>query len=366
MIDLFKVYFRIIVQKKILLFLSSAVLIMIMSFSIQTIQKPSRPKVIIYGGDTVQTNEIIKKYLILNNDVIVSNDDSEYKKCMIENECNIGIKVFKNIDTSFKPSNISDYYRAEILNNDNNSIPVLYDLDTLSSDLNLLVKTSSSNIELIKKIEQYENKIAENFNSQVSSNVSYTPAIISSFNFILVIIILVILNVFAKHKADKINNRIILGKISENEYILNMIYVSNTFFLLSLTLLILYAKIIFKLDTREFNLNTNIIISEFLFFNSILMSFIYLYKKTTKFESFSAIIAITLIPLFMLGGYFWPISIMPETLQKISYCLPTSWSNMYVQNQTKEIFLIMELVLVLLLVVLNLNFFKNKKKHLIN
>ena len=143
MLNLFMIYFKLITKNKVILFVSTFVLIMIMSFTIQTISEPPRPKIIVYQEVNTKIGEIFNDYLSLNNDVISTNDKSFYEKCLIENECNVGINIKNDIDLSISNSNISDYYRTEVLKNDNYSIPILYDLDTLLSDL-IFFATSSA------------------------------------------------------------------------------------------------------------------------------------------------------------------------------------------------------------------------------
>lgn len=79
-------------------------------------------------------------------------------------------------------------------------------------------------------------------------------------------------------------------------------------------------------------------------------------KKTSNFGSFSSFIT---IPLCMLGGCFWSIDMMPQSLQYISSLLPTTWAvkaidSIVIQNynllQVKEnIFIMLMFIIVFLL-----------------
>lgn len=300
----------------------------------------------------------LQEYLEKGADVRRTKSQQEYQNCLTSGECNVGLQLIKEFDMNIEEDNIDTYIKINSVKQDNYSIPVLFDLDTLFSALLYNADSSNSNDEFNKRFEDYIRTFTLNYSEiKEDSRRDLTGLLLSSINFIAILIIIISMNIFAKHKNHKIFNRILISGVSNIQYIANIIICLNIILSTFLILITLYVKFILNLDHGYFHMSLKYYMVEMLFFNSILLIFLNIFIRTQKTNSFLGLIPIILVPISMLGGYFWPFQIMPEYLKKIGYLLPTSWSNLYLQNQMGVIsmlFMIIFMGIMLLLMAVKL------------
>lgn len=334
MIALIKTYLRIILTNKIIILFLTVIPLMILFFSYSTTVTQTEPSVVILENDNQKTSDIISKYLEKNSKVTVAKDETSYKVCLTSGNCNVGVKVLKDFDLNLNKDNISDYIALDSVTQDNYSIPVLFDLDTFFSYIIYNVKTSTTNDEIYQRFSVYIQNFDKYYQkAETKSTIDLTGYLLSSINFVAILIIIIIMNIFSKHKNHKIFDRISLLGVSKTNYTVSIVICLNVVLMLFLVLVNLYACKLLGLGSDVFKMTTNYYLVEMLFFNAILTIFINIFLRTKNANNFLAIIPIVLVPISMLGGYFWPFKIMPEYLQEIGYLLPTSWSNLYLQNQ---------------------------------
>ena len=140
-------------------------------------------------------------------------------------------------------------------------------------------------------------------------------------------------NIILKDYQERVILRILCSPISKQSYILQSILSIFSITFLQLIFFVLLCSYAFRLT---FGTNILIVISvlsicSFMFVAFAVM-FISIVNDMRKLASLNSMV-VTITIMCMLGGCYWPLSIMPKFLQKIALFFPTT----YAVNLTKNV-----------------------------
>ncbi|MGH4123044.1 MAG: ABC transporter permease [Clostridium sp.] len=127
-----------------------------------------------------------------------------------------------------------------------------------------------------------------------------------------------------KEKRDGTYQRICASPVSSKQYILGNVIVN-------LFIVFIQITIVLFLTTKVLNYNTHIPAMQLLI---ILMSFgivavamgLLIVVCSNSTGSASSLSTLIVTPTCMLGGCFWPVSVMPPFMQRLSDFIPQSWA----------------------------------------
>ncbi len=117
--------------------------------------------------------------------------------------------------------------------------------------------------------------------------------------------------------------RVLISPISLKSYMLQKILCFLVLFLVMITFALLSFRFLFEIYLGPSPVNLFIVLAVFALL-CIAMS-VALASLTRTSQQLGTAATLTIMPLSMLGGLFWPREIMPEILQDIGQFLPTTW-----------------------------------------
>jgi ABC-2 type transport system permease protein len=130
-------------------------------------------------------------------------------------------------------------------------------------------------------------------------------------------------SMLVEDKKKKLFFRIFTGPVTTRRYMLNNIISFYLVMIIQIAVLMLAMFGIYGMFYGESLLNMMIVFAVFGLLAVSFGVFIGTYSKTPSVASTMS--SIIIVPLSMLGGFFWDIQLMPDFLQRISSFLPTSW-----------------------------------------
>lgn len=127
-----------------------------------------------------------------------------------------------------------------------------------------------------------------------------------------------------KDRKTKIFQRILTSPLSLGQYMMENILSFALLILLQIGLILLIVTGIFRVPMGPSWIN--LLVMLFLFGLSSIslgISMVSLGKDQHRMTTLTTLLA---TPMLMLGGVFWPVEIMPETLQNIGMFIPVTWA----------------------------------------
>lgn len=160
------------------------------------------------------------------------------------------------------------------------------------------------------------------------------------------------LSTIIKDRNDKVYKKVLLTSTSSNEYILGQ--------LLWNSILLLVQSIILIVFIRIFNIKIGIEINKFLYLLIItgilaIAIGVFIISLCNNENQISIISTLIIFPSSMLSGSFWPIDIMNDTLQKVSFIFPQRYILRLVdllQNNSKILEIVLTTTLIILMSIL--------------
>lgn len=279
---------------------------------------------------------------------VVDNDNTEYTRKMVESlDKSMGIHYLK--DGEIKPSIIDskfDYiikidkgFTQDIMSGKNVDIKG-YDLNeaelsfTVRMYLNNYINVSKDiaaasdgdEKNFYKGMNKYNRGLISANYSDIEINTDKKSATSASIGFIIMSILFLatsIPSILMQDKMTKVYYRIFSTPIPNKKYmlmnILSFLCILSTQIIIILSLM----RIIFHADFGASMFNMFVIL--FVFSIVSISLGICMAGLSKNFSQFWAMSTFINTPLLMLGGCYWPWDILPESMKKISYFLPTTW-----------------------------------------
>ena len=243
-----------------------------------------------------------------------------------------------------------------------------YDIGSIVNNLSVVAKASDGDIDKIKDIINSSNDSSYNIEKIMLSDNYFSNKVILYSSGFLTIFILSFSIIF----AEKINDdrrsgmirRIELSNTSFKSYIVSIFLIGLILMLIE-SILIYIGFIILKIKISFSTLHYILAIFSFGVLSisfSLFIAYIFVEDMTI-----ATVVNIFNMPLAMLSGVMWPVSIMPEFMQKLAKFFPQNWlltsisalqsadiNNYYIQI-TKILFLS--------IIFIFLSIFFNKKCH---
>lgn len=127
-----------------------------------------------------------------------------------------------------------------------------------------------------------------------------------------------------KDRKTKIFQRILTSPLSIKRYMLENILSFALLVFLQIAMILLIVAGVFRVPMGPSLINLLVVLFLFgLSSISLGISMVSLGKDQHKMTTLTTMLA---TPMLMLGGVFWPVEIMPETLQNIGMFIPVTWA----------------------------------------
>ncbi len=201
-----------------------------------------------------------------------------------------------------------------------------YDIGSIVNNLSVVAKASGGNIDKIKDIINSSNDSSYNIKKIMLSDNYFSNKIILYSSGFLTIFILSFSIIF----AEKINddrrsgmiNRIELSNTNFKSYIVSIFLIGLILMLIE-SILIYIGFIILKIKISFSTLHYILAIFSF---GVLAISFsLFIASIFVEDMAIATVVNIFNMPLAMLSGVMWPVSIMPEFMQKLAKFFPQNW-----------------------------------------
>lgn len=127
-----------------------------------------------------------------------------------------------------------------------------------------------------------------------------------------------------KEKRERTYQRICTSPVSSNQYMMGNVIVNLFIVFIQITIVLFLTTVILNYNIHMKAIQLLIILTSFGTVAVALGLLIVAFSKSTTSAGNLSTLIIT--PSCMLGGCFWPVSIMPPFLQKLSDFIPQSWA----------------------------------------
>lgn len=278
---------------------------------------------------------------------VVDNDNTKLTKLMI-NDLSHNCKIYNLKETDIKKSVLnfkSDYVivipknftknclegkntniKGYGIKETNSSEPVKLNLNSFIGAAKTIGKASKGNEQLFYKgINKYYDgvfniKYKTTDNNKVSKRIALYALGFLVFNMLM--LGTNITPIILKDKKSKVYYRILSGPIKVRSYTLQNLL--SFFTVVAMQVIIIFAFIINVYHIYFSSLASMILL--FMVFSMFVVAFaLFISSNSKDLRTASVISTLTVTPLAMLGGCFWPRDIMPPILQNISKFVPVTW-----------------------------------------
>ena len=127
-----------------------------------------------------------------------------------------------------------------------------------------------------------------------------------------------------KEKRERTYQRICASPVSPKQYIIGNIIVNLFIVFIQVTIVLFLATMVLRYNTHVPAMQLLIILMSFGTVAVAMGLLIVVFSNSTASASNLSTLIIT--PTCMLGGCFWPVSIMPQSVQRLSDFIPQSWA----------------------------------------
>ncbi|MCY6483434.1 ABC transporter permease [Clostridium aestuarii] len=278
----------------------------------------------VVDNDNTKLTKLLVKQLEKGNEV---NDlkESQIKKSLINLKNDYVIQIPKGFTKDLiegKDVNIKAY----AINETNAYMAPKFSIESFVGAAKTIGKSCGKNETLFyKAMDKYKEGVFEvKYENMDNSKVSKKNTLLALgfLVFNMMMLGVNIIPIILKDKKTKVYYRIFTGPIKARSYTLQNL-------LSFLVVLIIQIAIIFGFMIKVFNMKFPSVINMFLLFvifSIFVAAFaLFICDNSKDMRRASIISTLTVTPMAMLGGCFWPRGIMPQTLQNISKFIPVTW-----------------------------------------
>ncbi|MBZ9636686.1 ABC transporter permease [Clostridium sp. FP1] len=290
------------------------------------------------SGSKVSVGVINKDKTEIASDMLKYLDSTEKFKIVPINEENLEDKV-SNGDVQFALI-IPENMKEKILNENTENIQIIsikgedttawienY-IDMYMKNLMSIAKASNGKEEIFNKIYKgYSNGELKFQSKFVTDNAKGTNATQNTMGLFIMVMLMgatTTSRLILKEKRDGTFQRICASPVSSKQYMISNVIVN-------LFIVFIQITIVMTLATKVLKYNTHIPAMQLLI---ILMSFgtvavamgLLIVVCSNSSASANSLSTLIVTPTCMLGGCFWPVSLMPPFMQRLSDFIPQSWA----------------------------------------
>lgn len=252
--------------------------------------------------------------------------EDEIKPSIIDNRVDYIIKIDGGFTQNLINGKDADIKGYEIEKSDAGFIVKNYLNKYINISKNIAMSSKGEEKRFYNGMNIYNSGLISAEYKNIGINVDKKSATYSSLGFILISILSLatsIPNILMQDKETKVYYRIFSTPIPNKKYMIMNIISFLGILSLQIILILFLMKIICHADFGSSNINMFAVLFVFSVVSISIGTCIAGFCK--NFSQFWATTTFINTPLLMLGGCYWPWERMPETMQKISYFLPTTW-----------------------------------------
>ncbi|WAM36158.1 ABC transporter permease [Caldicellulosiruptor acetigenus] len=328
---IFKVNIKRLLQDKLNLFLTivlPAIIIVLSVAFASNIESPYKVGIVVEEENSI--SKIIKSELQKCFDVVVFSKDKSIVSQMIQTGVDCAIVLDKNIeDAMLSRKNIKLKIYAL-----GKSEAHVYLKEYLTSVFKMILSQNfSSKAELLNVAKSLSTSSPKVISKKLVENSKYISISFASGFFVMSLFWLALnaSSVLLKDYHEKVIIRILCSPLSKQNYIFQSILSIFAVTFVQLCLFVGISKYVFNLT---FGSNPAIVILVLSLCSFMFVSFSVMFISTVSdIKKLSSLNSMVVTIMCMLGGCYWPLSIMPKFLQKIALIFPTT----YAVNLTKNV-----------------------------
>ncbi|MFN8099721.1 MAG: ABC transporter permease [Dermatophilaceae bacterium] len=210
-----------------------------------------------------------------------------------------------------------------------NNVLIATRMNGIASTLAYLSANAASEEDLAREIAAYDSaKAPLETKTSVVGNANST-VLVSSFNMIVFVMLLLTMSnlvMFIKDKTHMTTQRILLAARSKLDYYVQLVALFATLAVFEFGVMLAAMTWIFHVPLGLSPLRIGLLVSAFALFNVFAIGLgLLLVSRTTQESVGRLMITAVTLPMAMLGGALWPLSIMPGWMQRVAQILPTTW-----------------------------------------
>ncbi len=362
--------FKIIFKKKsnVLVYIILPIVLVMVFMSLQGPSSNAKVAIGVVNQDNTEIAEDMLKYL----------DSTEKFKIVSLNEENLDDKVFSG-DVEFALV-IPENMKEKILNKDTYNIEIIairgqdatvwienY-INMYMKNLIDISKSSNGEKEVFNRIYEGYSKqeliLESKFVTDSTKGRSATQNTMGMFIMVMLIGTATTSRLILKEKKERTYQRICTSPVSSKQYMTANVIVNLFIVFIQVSIVMFLATVLLKYNTHIPAMQLLIILMSFgIVAIAMGLLIVVCSSSTTSAGNLSTLI---ITPTCMLGGCFWPVSLMPPFLQKISDFIPQSWALGAIRKlqrgaEFKEVLLNISILLAFALTFFLISIYKMKK-----
>ncbi|MBB2893243.1 ABC transporter permease [Flexivirga oryzae] len=210
-----------------------------------------------------------------------------------------------------------------------NNVLLATRLNSIASTLGYLADNSDSAAQLRNSLRTFAHTApAMRAEASVIGNDNAT-VLVSSFNMIVFVMLLLTMSnilMFVKDKTFTTTQRILIASSSRLGYVAQLVSLFALLAVGEFLVMVAGMRWIFHVPLGLSTGRLAALVGAFVLFNVFAIAFgLLLVTRTTKESVARLLVTAVTLPMAMLGGALWPLSIMPDWMQAVAQVLPTTW-----------------------------------------
>ncbi len=210
-----------------------------------------------------------------------------------------------------------------------NNVLLATRMNGIASTLAYLAQNAPTEAALGRELTAYEKEAAPlSTTTRVIGNTNST-VLVSSFNMIVFVMLLLTMSnlvMFIKDKTHMTTQRILLAARSKLDYYVQLVALFASLAVFEFGVMLAAMTWIFHVPLGLTPVRGGLLVGAFALFNVFAIGLgMLLVSRTTQESVGRLLITAVTLPMAMLGGALWPLSIMPGWMQSVAQVLPTTW-----------------------------------------
>lgn len=202
-------------------------------------------------------------------------------------------------------------------------------LNSIAGSLAYLARTSASPAALLKAMTSFRSTAPPVRTTTTVIGNPNSTVLVSSFNMIAFVMLLLTMSnilMFVKDKTFTTTQRILIASSSRIGYFAQLVALFAAIAVVEFGVMLGGMSLIFHVPLGLSVGRAAVLVTAFVLFNVFAITLgLLLVTRTTKESVARLLVTAVTLPMAMLGGALWPLSIMPGWMQNAAQVLPTTW-----------------------------------------
>jgi ABC-type multidrug transport system permease subunit len=201
--------------------------------------------------------------------------------------------------------------------------------DAVLSAVPYLARSSTSEAAFVESLRSFETSTSPLDTEATVVGNENSVVLVSAFNMIVFVMLLLTMTnimMFLKDKSSTTTQRVLAGTTTKLGYYLQIVLVFAVLGVAELLVIIGAMTLLFDIPLGVSLGRVLTLVGAYALLNVFAIALgLLLVSRTTKESVGRIVVTAVVLPLSMLGGALWPLSITPDWMQKAAAVLPTTW-----------------------------------------